>query len=110
MVIIEDNMRKAVIVSLAALMVAVLPGCNKTRIGLAGYTDSTTIPAPNNYKGIEVGNGIETVILKDIDRIYVESDANVLPYVEVYESEGELWIKYSDGINRCFWTSSCSTR
>ena len=48
MVIIEDNMRKAVIVSLAALMVAVLPGCNKTRIGLAGYTDSTTIPAPNN--------------------------------------------------------------
>lgn len=99
MVIIEDNMRKAVIVSLAALMVAVLPGCNKTRIGLAGYTDSTTIPAPNNYKGIEVGNGIETVILKDTDRIYVESDANVLPYVEVYESEGVLRIKYSDGIS-----------
>ncbi len=74
-------------------------GCSSIRINLAGYTDSTTVPVSMEYTGVEVESAIEVVLTDTENDVLIESDANVLPYVEVYEDNRSIInIRYSTGL------------
>ena len=88
-------MKRIFILAIASVLATGIQGCSKIKVELAGFTKSTTIPA-TDFRGIEVHNGIEVEFTDECSEIYVETDANVLPYMEVYESGRVLHIKYAD--------------
>lgn len=92
-------MKRIFLSACLAMVAAVLYGCSGLRVDAAGYTDSTMVPLPMEFKGIDVEDAIEVVFGGVGDEAFIESDANLLPYIEVYETRGLLKIRYSDDIH-----------
>lgn len=82
-----------------AMTVANLQGCSKIRIEAAGYRDSISIALPMDFRGIDVESAIEVIFTDSCEEVHIETDANLLPYVEVYEHRGMLKIRYSEDIS-----------
>ena len=91
-------MRRIFFLAIISVLPVCVEGCSKIRVELAGYNESMTLPVPD-FRGIEVHNGIEVEFTDGCSEIHVETDANVLPYMEVYEKDRILHIEYADHMN-----------
>ena len=80
------------VLAAAALMAA---GCSKT--GLAGVSETVYMDVPGSYSAIEVNGLITVYVSPSYDGIEITSDANILPYVDIYIRGGSLVIEYDDG-------------
>lgn len=92
-------MRRILFFVCMAMTLANLQGCSKIRIEAAGYTDSISFALPMDFRGIDVESAIEVIFTDTCEEVHIETDANLLPYVAVYEHRGMLKIEYTDDIS-----------
>lgn len=84
----------AILVSVLVL-IPVTSGCSGIRIDLAGRTETAMIPLSGVFSRIEIEDAIKVIYTNDCDEAIIETDANVLSLVMVYEDNGTLKIGYS---------------
>lgn len=77
------------------MSLVVLASCSK--IQLTGITGKKSLNIIENYNTIEVESAIEFDFSSEATTVEVESDANLLPYIEVYVSRNTLHIGYKRG-------------
>ena len=95
----REDMTKHLTFAAGIAAVVCTAGCSDISIDLAGYTESKTIPVSMDFTGVEVEDAIEVIFSDTMNEAYIEADANVLPYVEIYEDyRGILTIGYSAGL------------
>ena len=87
-----DSMKKIAVVLLAAVLFS---SCAK--ISISGIKDTKLMEVSSSFSAIEVEGAIE-VEFTDDHLVEIESDVNLLPYVEVYVSDEVLHVKYKDGV------------
>ena len=80
-------------VSAAILSVA----CSK--LETAGVTSTKYVNVPGNYSGIIVEGDMAVEVSADNEMVEITSDSNVLPYIEIGIDDGNLVIKYEDGVH-----------
>ena len=95
----REDMTKHLTFAAGIAAIVCTAGCSDISIDLAGYTESKTIPVSMDFTGVEVEDAIEVIFSDTMNEAYIEADANVLPYVEIYEDyRGILTIGYSAGL------------
>jgi hypothetical protein len=93
-------MRNLLFVSLALLIIA--SGCREIfgkRIRGNGNIQSET-RSSSSFNSVQVSGAIDVYVRQDsVNSIKVETDENLLQYVEVHNENGTLYIHESDGVN-----------
>lgn len=98
----SDMKRRSVIITIAAVVAtAIASSCSK--MDLAGITDRLDVDIPMIFEKIDVEDAIIVVFSPETDMVRVESDVNVLPYVEVYMKGKVLKIGYDRGLRPKDW-------
>ncbi len=86
-------MRKYIVFNLI-FCACLLASCSEYRLEPDGKTVSEDRAVPANFTGICASSGVYVNITDaDLNGITVESDSNVLPYVETYVQDGVLYIE-----------------
>lgn len=81
------------------LIPVILLACSCSKIELAGITECINISLPDSFSGIYISGNIDVIFADDTDVAQVETDVNLLPYVNVYGKGKQLKIEFEDGLN-----------
>lgn len=86
-------MKKPVFMFFAAIVLSA--ACSK--IELAGVSATKCQNISGNYSSIVVDGNIVVEVSSSCEMAEITSDANILPYVDVYTDNGTLYIEYGNG-------------
>lgn len=77
--------------------IAVLAFCSCSKVELAGVIDSVEISVPMDFSSIDIEGCFDVRLNEDCTTATVTSDVNVLPYIEIFETDGTLKVRFSRG-------------
>lgn len=77
---------------------SVLLACSCSKLELAGIVDRINLNVPGDFTSISVDGAIDVSFSDDCTSVQVETDVNLLPYVEVYLDGRQLKVRLSSEI------------